>query len=115
EALGIGADRQWDAYFDAWLKAVGEKWNTPVGRDIIWRSRATKTPEYLAKIIADPETPTSDLPRYFRAFDFQTTADKDRVLAGLAFAEYRGDERQNLIVSESLARLKRFDLKSNPE
>src|SRR5439155_26814922 len=42
EALGIGADRQWDACFDAWLKAVGGKWNTPAGRDVVWRSRASK-------------------------------------------------------------------------
>src|SRR5207249_8229352 len=116
EALGIGADRQWDGYFDAWLKAAGEKWNTPGGRDIIWRSRAAKTPEFLAKIISDPSTPTSELPRYFRAFDFQVGAGKNRVLARLAFAEHGEDEtRQNLIVAESLTRLKNFDVRSNPE
>ncbi|MBI1913884.1 MAG: c-type cytochrome, partial [Planctomycetes bacterium] len=116
EALGIGADRQWDAYFDAWLKAAGEKWNTPAGRDIVWRSRAARTAQYLAKIISDPSTPTSELPRYFRAFDFQTGSGKNRVLAGLAFGELVGDEvRQNLIVAESLTRLKNFDARSNPE
>ncbi|HKB39984.1 MAG TPA: PVC-type heme-binding CxxCH protein [Gemmataceae bacterium] len=115
EALGIGADRQWDAFFDAWLKVAGEKWNTQAGRDIVWRSRAEKTPEYLARIIADPKTPASELPRTFRAFDFQKGTGKDRVLAGLAFAEQNGEvARQDFIVSESLTRLKNFDIKSNP-
>ena len=40
EALGIGADQNWDAFLDAYLSKVGDQWNSPVGRDIIWRSRA---------------------------------------------------------------------------
>jgi hypothetical protein len=70
EALGIGADRQWDACLSAWLARVGEQWNTPSGRDIIWRSRAAMTATYLGRIIADPHISVAELPRYFRAFDF---------------------------------------------
>src|SRR5205823_3478220 len=51
EALGIGADRQWEEFFDAWLAEVGDKWNTPAGRDIVWRSRSKKTPALLVKIL----------------------------------------------------------------
>src|SRR5262249_30310805 len=53
EALGIGADKQENAFFNAWLALVGDKWNTPAGRDIIWRSRANKAPALLVKIITD--------------------------------------------------------------
>src|SRR5438034_2541749 len=53
EALGIGADKQWDRFFDAWLAEVGDKWNTAVGRDIVWRSRSSRTPAFLVKIIND--------------------------------------------------------------
>ncbi|HEU0039063.1 MAG TPA: PVC-type heme-binding CxxCH protein, partial [Verrucomicrobiae bacterium] len=42
EALGIGADKQWDAFFGAWLARTGDAWNTPAGRDIVWRSRSQK-------------------------------------------------------------------------
>jgi len=35
-ALGIGANRQWDPFLDAWLAQVGDKWNTPAGRDVIF-------------------------------------------------------------------------------
>src|SRR5206468_6832966 len=51
EALGIGADGQWDAFLDAYLAKASEPWKTSAGRDIIWRSRAKKTPGLLVKII----------------------------------------------------------------
>ena len=82
-ALGIGADRQEDKYFEAWLALVGSGWNTPVGRDIIWRSRSTKAPALLAKIISDPATPEAERPRYFRALDFIKGPEKDAAVAGL--------------------------------
>ena len=70
ESLGIGADRQWDAYLAAYLKKTGDNWITPAGRDIIWRSRAKQTPAWLAKIIKSDATKETEQPRYFRAFDF---------------------------------------------
>src|SRR5262249_42605895 len=48
EALGIGADRQWDAFLEAWLAKLNGQWNTPAGREILWRSRSKKTPGLLA-------------------------------------------------------------------
>jgi putative membrane-bound dehydrogenase-like protein len=83
EALGIGADGQWDAYLGAWLKSAGDKWNTPAGRDIIWRSRAKATPEYLAKILKDEKLAKEDQPRYFRAFDFLKGPEKDTALKSI--------------------------------
>jgi putative membrane-bound dehydrogenase-like protein len=116
EALGIGADKQWDAYLGAWLKKVGSQWNTPAGRDIIWRSRAAVTSEYLAKIIADPSVSTSELPRYFRAFDFQSGDVKDRAIVELAFGTSSSDSvRQLLITGEAVNRLPNFDIAKNPE
>ena len=56
EALGVGADKQETACFAAWLAAVGDKWNTPAGRDIVWRSRGTNVPAYVVKIISDKNT-----------------------------------------------------------
>lgn len=88
EALGIGADGRWEARFAAWLRKVGSNWNTPAGRDIVWRSRASGTPEYLARIITDPTTPSPELPRYLRAFDFlPATPAKQQALEGLAMLD----------------------------
>ena len=83
EALGLGADKQEDKFFQAWLDSVGEKWNTPAGRDIVWRSRSTKAPAYLAKIIADPATPDGERNRYFRALDFIKGVEKENALINL--------------------------------
>src|ERR1051325_5122171 len=83
EALGIGADKQLDAYFDAWLAQIGDKWNTPAGRDIIWRSRAKKTPGLLVKIISDKSLNPAERDHYFRSFDFISGPEKDAALVQL--------------------------------
>ena len=80
EALGIAADKQWDTFLAAWLTEVGDGWSTPAGREIIWRSRARRTPEYLAKILTDPKTPPESFSRYMRAFDFLSGPEKDQAL-----------------------------------
>ena len=83
EALGLGADRQEDKFFAAWLNLVGTDWNTPSGRDIIWRSRSSETPAYLAKIILDPGTSEMERDRCFRAFDFLQGDKKQIALVSL--------------------------------
>ena len=102
EALGIGAMNNEDACFDGWLAAVGDKWNSPGGRDIIWRLRSAKNAEYLAKLIADKSIAEADKPRYFRAFDFLPAAPgKAKALVELATAG-----SADSIVREALTRLK---------
>lgn len=80
EALGIGADGDWDRCFAAWKNKVGDDWNTPAGRDIVWRSRADAAAPMLASLIKNKET-TDD--RYFRAFDFHKGPVKDKALESL--------------------------------
>ena len=88
EALGIAADGRWHECFGMWLEKAGGRWNTPAGRDIVWRSRAKAALPLLSKIILDPQTPAAELPRYFRAFDFHQYPDaaeaKQDVLIELA-------------------------------
>ncbi len=83
EALGVGADQQWDKYFQAWLTQVGPNWNTPAGRDIIWRSRSRLTPDLLVKIVNDRNLPAKERDRYIRALDFITGPEKDKALVDL--------------------------------
>jgi len=117
EALGIGADRQDASFFDAWLESVGSNWNTPGGRDIIWRSRAPKAAGYLTKIITDPNTPEGERPRFFRAFDFISGPEKTGALEELLVTNSReptarGHEE---IAFETLTRLKGVDAEAHPE
>ena len=86
EALGIGADKQWDTFFDAWLAKVGDQWNTPAGRDIVWRSRSSKTPALLVKIINDKNINAKERGRYFRSLDFIAGPQKDAAMADLALS-----------------------------
>ena len=93
EALGIGADGQWDRYFAAWKEKVGDDWNTPGGRDIVWRARTDAAIPMLAEIIQDPETSPDERPRYFRAFDFHPDASdqaKDDALLSLLDGDREG-------------------------
>jgi putative membrane-bound dehydrogenase-like protein len=82
EALGIGADKRQDECFEAWLGRVGQLWDTPAGRDIVWRSRSPKAAEYLAKIILGTEDPRAQ-ERYFRALDFHEPSSVQQALAWL--------------------------------
>jgi len=85
EALGIGADKNDTACLDAWLAVVGDKWNSPAGRDILWRSRAPKAATLLAKIATDKSTPEAEKARYIRALDFiPKCKEKDDALAAIA-------------------------------
>ena len=83
EALGIAADKNWDACLDAYLTAKSGLWNTTSARDIIWRSRAKKTPAMLVKILKDSSTTPLESPRFMRAMDFQTGPEKQAALVEL--------------------------------
>jgi putative membrane-bound dehydrogenase-like protein len=83
EALGIGADRQWDAYLNAYIAAVKDPLQNAAGRDIIWRARNEASVPYLAKIASDASLSLKDRLKYFRAFDFHTGPSKSSVLLGM--------------------------------
>jgi putative membrane-bound dehydrogenase-like protein len=82
EALGIGAQGNEDAYFAAWKNQVGNDWNTPAGRQIVWRSRSKAAIPLLAEIIKS--VPEKEMLQYYRAFDFHKDPSKQQVLAQLA-------------------------------
>lgn len=84
EALGVGADGQWDRFFAAWQAQVGHGWNgSPAARDIIWRAPTDATLPLLAAMIRDPETHPKERLRYFRAFDFTRSPARQQLLLGL--------------------------------
>ncbi len=117
ETLGIAAEGDWDACLSAWIKSV-DSLQSKAARDIIWRSRAAQTPELLQQLILDKNTPTAELPRYFRAMDFQKSASKPRVLETLAFSsdaiQGLDDKRVAFIRAEALNRLNGFDIDAKP-
>ena len=83
EALGIGADEQWDKFFTAYQQKVGPDMADKASQDIIWRSRTGLALPYLAKNITDANTSSADRAKYFRAFDFIDDPAKEKTLLSL--------------------------------
>ncbi len=83
EALGIGADLNWDACLAAYVKLVPNPETTAGGRDILWRSRATESASRLAKIVKGDAIPEAEKDRFMRAFDYQPATEKDKALESL--------------------------------
>jgi len=80
EALGIAADRQWDSFFEAYLRLNNNPLLNPAGRAIIWRARTEKALPLLAKLASDNQYDLKSRLKYFRAFDFQTGPEKSKIL-----------------------------------
>jgi len=115
EALGIAAEGHWDDCLSEWMALNGGKVKGRAAQDIIWRSRASQTARLLMDAIGDPETESDQLPRLFRALDFQKGPEAEKAIESLAFSTPKGDEaRQNLIASEAMSRVKSSDLSSKP-
>ncbi len=81
EALGIGADGQWDALLGRLLTATSNlKFSEEAVKDIVWRSRGEQSATFLSAFVQDAKTPLKDRLRYFRAFDFIPSKNKSAIL-----------------------------------
>ncbi len=121
EAAGIAADGRWDACLKEYLGHVAlpeyDHLKSAATRDIIWRSRAERTPEHLAAILEKPVSKAADAPRYLRAFDFQSGPQKEEALLQLAFTSAGGDrDKAAIINAAALQRLPaNLNLAERPE
>lgn len=79
EALGIGAEGQWDSFYTSWLTKTED--NHPGKKDIIWRSRTGEAIPQLVALATDKSEPIDARLKYFRAFDFNP--DKEKKSAAL--------------------------------
>ncbi|MBS1666065.1 MAG: c-type cytochrome [Bacteroidetes bacterium] len=98
EALGIAADKSWDADFASWMKLVNNQWDTQAGRDIVWRSRGDAAMPLLAKIISNPANDPDKYLKFFRAFDFHSGAEKQSILLSLLEAKHPQQAKMDALV-----------------
>jgi putative membrane-bound dehydrogenase-like protein len=110
EALGIGEKDNESACFAAWLTTVGDDWNTPAGRDIIWRSRAPEAAAYLARLLLDKEQ-AADHKRLMRALDFHQEEARTAAVATLFSA---GKDAPPWVFLEAFQRLDEAYLDTHP-
>ena len=73
-----------EKFFAAWIGEVKGNWNTPGGRDIVWRSRANKSVPMLVKMVTAKDTSAPEKDRYMRALDFLNGPEKEQALLEIA-------------------------------
>ncbi|MEP7317951.1 MAG: PVC-type heme-binding CxxCH protein [Panacibacter sp.] len=102
EALGIGADGQWDQFFTAYLALVKDPLQGDASKDIVWRARTDKAVPYLAMLAADKNIPLQNRLRYFRAFDFNNGPAKSALLVKMIQDNTSNDIALNKLVLHAL-------------
>lgn len=80
EALGIGADEQWDNFFAAYKTEVGDPLQSEASKNIVWRARTDAALPYLSSLALASQTALSERLKYFRAFDFNKGPLKSKLL-----------------------------------
>ncbi|MCF0059637.1 PVC-type heme-binding CxxCH protein [Dyadobacter sp. CY356] len=114
EALGIGAEGNWDAFFKAWLsKAGANPVATDAGKNIVWRSRSKESVNLLASLASDPGVDLKSRLKYFRAFDFNPAA-REKSIALVKIMKGKA-ENQNEINELALRHLDPVFVKQSPE
>ncbi|WP_153798629.1 PVC-type heme-binding CxxCH protein [Foetidibacter luteolus] len=91
EALGIAADRQWDAFFTAYKARVADPTQSDASRNIVWRARNEATVPYLAQLAAQQTVPLQQRLKYFRAFDFHSGPAKAKLLVQMIEQDTAGN------------------------
>ena len=102
EALGIGADNQWDAFFTAFTNEVKDPLQKEAYQEIVWRARTEKAVPFLAKLASNDSVSLKERLRYFRAFDFNTGPAKRNYLLNMIAANTTGDTALNRVVLRHL-------------
>ena len=102
EALGIGADNQWDKYFAAYLSKIKDPLQSSASRDIVWRARTDLAVPYLAALAVQSNTALKDRLRYFRAFDFNSGPAKSKLLLNMIVSNTTHDTALNKLVLRHL-------------
>lgn len=102
EALGIGAEGQWDKYFKAYAAKVPNPVQSEASRDIVWRARTDEAVPYLAQLASDQSTPVNNRLRYFRAFDFNKGPLKSKLLVKMIEDNKNNDVALNKLVLHAL-------------
>lgn len=83
ESLGLATDHCPETFFSTWLNRIGNQWDTPADRALIWRIRSKEALPYLMQLIKDKDTPREEITRYFRSFHFINAPQKDRLLVDI--------------------------------
>ena len=102
EALGIGADGQWNNFFTSFISKMNDPLQNISGRDIVWRARTDLAVPYIAQLAAGESAPLQERLRYFRAFDFNPGPAKSKLLLQMIVSNTTKDTAINKLVLRHL-------------
>lgn len=104
EALGIGAEGQWDSFFRTWAELQNNPSLDQVAqKDIVWRARSNYAIPYLASFASDPDEDLTQRLRYFRAFDFNANSSvKSDALLGILSKDLNLEKDSNRLEIKKL-------------
>ena len=102
EALGIGADGQWDNFFASYKKEMNDPLQSEASKNIVWRARTDAALPYLSLLALAPQAALNDRLKYFRAFDFNTGALKSKLLVKMIEDNTSNDTAINKLVLHAL-------------
>jgi putative membrane-bound dehydrogenase-like protein len=102
EALGIGAEDQWDSFFSAFVDLVKDPLQNASYKEVVWRARTDKAIPYLAQLAGNNGTALQERLRYFRAFDFNAGPTKRSYLLDMIAANTGADTALNKVVLRHL-------------
>jgi putative membrane-bound dehydrogenase-like protein len=102
EALGIGADGQWDDFFTAYKAAMGDPLQSEASRNIVWRARTDAALPYLSSLAMAPQLPLQERLKYFRAFDFNKGPLKSKLLVKMIEDNTGNDTAINKLVLHAI-------------
>jgi putative membrane-bound dehydrogenase-like protein len=102
EALGIGADRQWDKFFAAYIDKIKDPLQTEASKNIVWRTRTAAAIPYLATLAGNNQVALDQRLKYFRAFDFNNGPLKAKLLLKMIQDNATNDIALNKLVLHAL-------------
>ena len=102
EALGIGADGQWDNFFAAYKTEMGDPLQSDGSKNIVWRARTDTALPHLASLALAPQIPLNERLKYFRAFDFNKGPLKSKLLVKMIEDNTANDIAINKLVLHAL-------------
>lgn len=102
EALGIGADGQWDAFFSAYQSKISNSLQSEASKNIVWRARTDAALPYLSTLALAPQVAFNDRLKYFRAFDFYKGSLKSQLLLKMIEDNTSNDTSLNKVVLHAL-------------
>ena len=102
EALGIGADAQWDKFLTSYVEKVNDPIKADAGRNIVWRARTNLALPYLSNMAMDDKIQLKSRLKYFRAFDFIEGTEKEETLISMLEKNTSNDIQVNKVILNGL-------------